>query len=168
MTWTFYEFFAGGGMARIGFGDGWRCLFANDRSATKGDVYAANFGRDHLLIRDVADVTIDNLPPGRADCYWMSPPCVGHSEAGRQKGFDEEESRAFWPAWALVEALDALGRAPLMIVFENVTGIKPRNLRAVQDAFTRAHYRHATRIVDARHSCRSLANDTSLSVPMLT
>ncbi len=27
---TFYEFFAGGGMARAGLGDGWACLFAND------------------------------------------------------------------------------------------------------------------------------------------
>ncbi|HUZ66697.1 MAG TPA: hypothetical protein VMU56_03435 [Beijerinckiaceae bacterium] len=27
---TFYEFFAGGGMARAGLGDGWSCVFAND------------------------------------------------------------------------------------------------------------------------------------------
>jgi DNA (cytosine-5)-methyltransferase 1 len=27
---TFYEFFAGGGMARLGLGPGWTCLFAND------------------------------------------------------------------------------------------------------------------------------------------
>lgn len=26
----FYEFFAGGGMARAGLGEGWRCMFAND------------------------------------------------------------------------------------------------------------------------------------------
>jgi hypothetical protein len=26
----FYEFFAGGGMARLGLGAGWECLFAND------------------------------------------------------------------------------------------------------------------------------------------
>ena len=30
---TFYEFFAGGGMARLGLGDQWACLFANDRDA---------------------------------------------------------------------------------------------------------------------------------------
>jgi hypothetical protein len=35
----------------------------------------------------------------------MSPPCVGHSEAGDKAGFDEEESRR--PAWGLVEALVA-------------------------------------------------------------
>jgi DNA (cytosine-5)-methyltransferase 1 len=27
---TYLEFFAGGGMARAGLGDSWRCLFAND------------------------------------------------------------------------------------------------------------------------------------------
>ena len=27
---SFYEFFAGGGMARAGLGEGWDCLFAND------------------------------------------------------------------------------------------------------------------------------------------
>ena len=27
---TYLEFFAGGGMARAGLGESWRCLFAND------------------------------------------------------------------------------------------------------------------------------------------
>ena len=27
---SFYEFFAGGGMARAGLGDDWQCLLAND------------------------------------------------------------------------------------------------------------------------------------------
>jgi DNA (cytosine-5)-methyltransferase 1 len=41
MTPTFYEFFAGGGMARAGLGPSWQCLFANDRSNTKGASYRA-------------------------------------------------------------------------------------------------------------------------------
>jgi len=28
--WSFYEFFAGGGMARAGLGEDWACHFAND------------------------------------------------------------------------------------------------------------------------------------------
>ncbi|MEY4830134.1 MAG: hypothetical protein RLZZ562_1930, partial [Planctomycetota bacterium] len=31
----FYEFFAGGGMARLGLGESWECLFANDFSEKK-------------------------------------------------------------------------------------------------------------------------------------
>jgi hypothetical protein len=27
---SFYEFFAGGGMARLGLGEAWACAFAND------------------------------------------------------------------------------------------------------------------------------------------
>ena len=33
---SFVEFFAGGGMARAGLGDAWRCLFANDFDAQEG------------------------------------------------------------------------------------------------------------------------------------
>jgi DNA (cytosine-5)-methyltransferase 1 len=51
----------------------------------------------------------------------------------------------------LIEALDAEGRAPWTAVFENVDGIKPENLCAVQDAFTCAGYRHTTRVIDAKH-----------------
>ncbi len=51
---TFNEFFAGGAMARIGLGAGWCCSFANDFDATKGAIYRANYGADHLMVADVA------------------------------------------------------------------------------------------------------------------
>ena len=38
---SFYEFFAGGGMARAGLGEDWTCLFANDFDPKKGDAYRA-------------------------------------------------------------------------------------------------------------------------------
>jgi DNA (cytosine-5)-methyltransferase 1 len=119
---TLYEFFCGGGMARLGFGSGWTCVFANDIDPQKGTAYAAHFGPGHLRVCGVAKLTTRDLP-GRADCLWMSPPCVGMSEAGNRQGFDEEQSGAFWPAWEKIEALNAEGRAPLTIVFENVTGL---------------------------------------------
>jgi DNA (cytosine-5)-methyltransferase 1 len=37
---SYYEFFAGGGMARAGLGQEWTCLFANDIDAKKAS-YAA-------------------------------------------------------------------------------------------------------------------------------
>jgi DNA (cytosine-5)-methyltransferase 1 len=73
---TFYEFFAGGGMARLGLSERWRCSFANDIDPAKGHVYAANFGSDVQRVCDVASVTTRDLP-GRADCAWMSPPLSG-------------------------------------------------------------------------------------------
>ena len=127
MTMTFLEILrrrrdgARSGSARAG-----KCVFANDVDPKKRDgVYIRNFGRDHFLLRDIKDVTIDDLPPGRVDCAWMSPPCVGHSEAGNRKGFDEKQSRAFWPCSDSIQALDTAGRAPLTVAFENVAGIKP-------------------------------------------
>ncbi len=33
--YRFYEFFAGGGLARLGLGEGWDCAFANDFDRAK-------------------------------------------------------------------------------------------------------------------------------------
>ena len=40
---TYFEFFAGGGMARAGLGAGWRCAFANDFDDMKATAYRANW-----------------------------------------------------------------------------------------------------------------------------
>ena len=48
MEHSFYEFFAGGGMARAGLGPGWNCLFANDFDHKKGRVYRFNWGDAQL------------------------------------------------------------------------------------------------------------------------
>jgi DNA (cytosine-5)-methyltransferase 1 len=151
--WTFNEYFAGGAFARLGLGPAWRCLFANDFDRRKAASYRANFpdAASVLRVADVAALTINDLPSRPVDLLTMGPPCVGHSEAGDRQGFDDEESKAFWPAWALTEALIAAGRAPRTLLFENVAGIRPENLAAVQAAFTRAGYRCARRVVDARH-----------------
>jgi hypothetical protein len=70
---TFFEFFAGGGMARAGLGDSWRCVLANDIDAKKGASYAANWGAEGLRVCDIADLTSDDMPE-RPDLAWLSPP----------------------------------------------------------------------------------------------
>ena len=119
---TFYEFFAGGGMARTGLGPGWTCLFANDFDPAKAAAYAANFGDDHLRVGDVWDLGAADLP-GRADLAWASSPCQDLSLAGARQGLSGRRSSAFWGFWNLIEALDAQGRAPRAIGVENVTGL---------------------------------------------
>ncbi len=74
----FYEFFAGGGMARAGLGEGWRCMFANDFDPKKTVSYAANWGAKDLVVGDVAELATAALP-GIADL-----------------------SSAFWPFWKLM------------------------------------------------------------------
>ena len=71
MTW--YEFFAGGGMARLGLGDAWECLFANEWSEKKAAAYRARFGGDELRVCDVASLRTSDLR-GHADLAWASFP----------------------------------------------------------------------------------------------
>ena len=120
-TPSYYEFFAGGGMARAGLGDGWRCLFANDFDRRKAESYRANWGGEELHVGDVREISTAQLP-GRADLVWASFPCQDLSLAGAGAGLKGERSGTFWPFWELIKALRQEGRAPALIVLENVCG----------------------------------------------
>jgi DNA (cytosine-5)-methyltransferase 1 len=150
----YYEFFAGGGMARAGLGDGWRCLFANDLDPKKGAAYADNWGAEHLCIADVATLTIADLP-GQADLVWASFPCQDLSLAGAGAGLRGARSGTFWPFWKLVASLRADGRAPRLVVLENVTGALTshggRDFAAIGAALAGAGYRHGAVVVNAAH-----------------
>ena len=121
---TFYEFFAGGGMARLGLGDGWTCAFANDFDPVKAATYRANFpdAAEHFHEGDVFRLDARDLP-GRADLAWASSPCQDFSLAGARAGLAGGRSSAFFGFWRLVEALGAKGRAPKVLVIENVSGL---------------------------------------------
>lgn len=117
-----WEFFAGGGMARLGLGGGWECLFANDFDPLKAETYRANFGGDHLVCGDIWELRARDLP-GRADLAWASSPCQDLSLAGKRGGLDAGRSSAFWGFHRLIEAVAAEGRAPPVLVIENVSGL---------------------------------------------
>ncbi|MHB8285081.1 MAG: DNA cytosine methyltransferase [Caulobacteraceae bacterium] len=119
---TYYEFFAGGGMARTGLGPTWACLFANDVDAGKARAYRANFGDEDLRLGDVWKIDADSLP-GRADLAWASSPCQDLSLAGNRAGLSGARSSAFWGFWRLITALNDQGRAPRTVVIENVGGL---------------------------------------------
>jgi DNA (cytosine-5)-methyltransferase 1 len=119
---SFYEFFAGGGMARLGLGDAWSCTFANDCDAVKAATYRANFAdaAEHLHQGDVWKLAAGDLP-GQADLAWASSPCQDFSLAGARAGLAGGRSSAFFGFWRLVEQLGS--RAPRTIVIENVSGL---------------------------------------------
>jgi DNA (cytosine-5)-methyltransferase 1 len=148
----FYEFFAGGGMARAGLGDHWGCAFANDIDARKGAVYHANWGGDALLVADIATLETVSLP-GRADLAWASFPCQDLSQAGVGAGLDGRRSGTFWPFWRLMEGLVGEGRAPTMIVLENVCGAltshQGADFAAICRALAGAGYRFGAMVADA-------------------
>src|SRR5579872_510027 len=145
-----YEFFAGGGMARLGLG--WACTFANDVDPLKARTYRANFGDAHLVERDVWAVEASDLP-GRADLAWASSPCQDLSLAGERAGLAGRRSSAFWGFWRLIEALNGEGRAPRAIVLENVAGLLTSkggaDVAAIGAAFARAGYLFGAVEIDA-------------------
>jgi len=148
----FYEFFAGGGMARAGLGENWECRFANDIDSKKAASYAANWGCDRLTVADVATLSASDLP-GRADLAWASFPCQDLSLAGNYAGLAGRRSGTFWPFWRLMETLASEGRAPALVVLENVCGALTSHggadFAAIGEALAGAGYRFGALVIDA-------------------
>ena len=151
-AFTFYEFFAGGGMARAGLGEGWRCLFANDFDPLKARTYRANWGGADLVEGDVWDIAPNRLPQV-ADLAWASSPCQDFSLAGARAGLGGGSSSAFWGFWRLIEGLHVQGRAPRALVLENVGGLLTSgggaDFEAVCAAMASLDYRFGALALDA-------------------
>lgn len=150
----FYEFFAGGGMARAGLGKAWQCAFANDFDPKKVQSYSENWGTEEVRLADVNDLTTADLP-SYADLIWASFPCQDLSLAGGGAGLKGERSGTFWPFWRQVQALIAEGRKPRLIALENVVGMlsshKGKDFQAICDALNEAGYVFGAVVVDAAH-----------------
>ena len=151
---TFVEFFAGGGMARLGLGPAWRCLLANDLDPGKCAAYRANFGGDELIEGDIAALGPEAMPTTRADLVWGSFPCQDLSLAGARGGMAATRSGAFFPFWNLVEGLAVKGRAPRIVAVENVVGLLTsnggRDFAAVVDRMAHAGYSVTACVLDAK------------------
>ena len=90
---TFYEFFAGGGMARAGLGESWHCLFANDFDQMKVETYEANWGTGDIRDKDDASLTLSDLPARAVDLVWGLFPCQDLSLAGSNHGVCRERNQ---------------------------------------------------------------------------
>lgn len=150
---SFYEFFAGGGMARAGLGPHWTCLFANDFDDRKGLTYQDNWGTGgELTIEDVGAITTARLP-GHADLIWGSFPCQDLSLAGGGAGLNGERSGTFYPFWKIVKTLIAEGRGPRMVALENVCGTltshQGADFAAICGSFADAGYRYGAVVINA-------------------
>lgn len=156
---TFYEFFAGGGMAHAGLSDRWRCTFANDFDEMKAAVYRENWGGENLVCGDVAKVRLADLP-GVADLAWASFPCQDLSLAGDYRGLGTAASAVmtrsgtFWPFWKLMRGLSRQGRGPRLIVLENVFGALTshggKDFAAIASALSGSGYRFGAVVINAR------------------
>lgn len=149
---TFYEFFAGGGMARAGLGDSWKCIFANDFDYKKSETYRRNWGGDELVTGDVRNIKLENLP-GKATLVWGSFPCQDLSLAGAGAGLKGDRSGTFWPFWDLIKGLVANNRAPEIIALENVVGTlhshNGQDFAAICSSLHNAGYVFGAMVIDA-------------------
>ena len=149
---SFYEFFAGGGMARAGLGEGWECLLANDIDTKKGATYALNWGAEQLKVKDVGLLTTAEIP-GLANLAWASFPCQDLSLAGSYAGLKGERSGTFWLFWRLMQALAGEQREPALIVLENVCGALTshdgKDFSAIGAALVKGGYRFGAVVIDA-------------------
>ena len=149
---SFYEFFAGGGMARAGLGQNWNCLFANDFDAKKAESYRANWGSMGLSVEDVALLSTFDLP-NNADMVWASFPCQDLSLAGNGAGLNGDRSGAFWPFWKLIQSLKVEGRHPKVVVLENVRGLLTSHngddFRSLCQQVSNSGYRFGAIVADA-------------------
>jgi DNA (cytosine-5)-methyltransferase 1 len=150
---SFYEFFAGGGMARAGLGKGWTCLFANDFDAKKGETYRRNYPEGNVLqVGDVRTIKAIDLP-GHADLIWGSFPCQDLSLAGGGAGLKGERSGTFYPFWDIVKGVVAEGRGPKLIALENVLGTltshNGRDFEAICKTFADVGYRYGALVINA-------------------
>lgn len=148
----FYEFFAGGGMVRAGFSAHWSCLFANDIDTKKASIYSNNWGGSELRVADISALTPAELP-GYADLAWASFPCQDLSLAGSGAGLRGERSGTFWPFWNLITALSEEGRAPPIVVLENVCGALTshggQDFAVIGEAIASEGYRFGALVIDA-------------------
>lgn len=151
----YYDFFAGGGLARLGLGPKWRCLMANDICPKKARAYSLNFPpADELVLDDIANLTLANLP-GKPTLAWASFPCQDLSLAGNRNGLKGKRSGTFWPFWNIMEKMAKDYRALPIIVLENVVGAltsnKGRDIQAIFDAMADLGYRFGAMVIDAVH-----------------
>lgn len=140
-------------MVRAGLGKDWRCLFANDFDHKKSDVYRTNWGdTGELNTLNVSKLTTDDLP-GQPNLVWASFPCQDLSLAGGGAGLKGERSGTFWPFWELMVSLVKEGRAPDVIVLENVCGAisshDGKDFRTICNSLYKAGYSVGALVIDA-------------------
>ncbi len=142
-------------MARLGLGNRWECVFANEWRPEKAAAYHAYFGlAPELWVCDVANLSAADLP-GRASLVWASFPCQDLSPAGSGAGLAGKRSGTYWPFWGLMEQLIAARRKPGVIVLENVPGAITshggRDFAAIFSSLASAGFRVGPMVIDATH-----------------
>lgn len=150
----FAELFAGIGLVRKGLEQcGWQCVFANEINKVKGELYARNFGDEHLLLDDVANVHAGDIPD--VMLITASFPCQDLSLAGNREGLAGERSGTFFEFTRILAELVVEGRAPQVVLLENVVGLLTshdgNDIRKVLLSLNQLGYSCDLLVIDAVH-----------------
>ena len=150
----FAEFFAGIGLVREAVAPlGWECVFANDIAPGKAEMYRARFGGGDLVVDDINDLAVGDLPAG-LDAVTASFPCIDLSLAGNRAGLAGEHSGTVWPFLDLLAEQCRRRSAPAGLLLENVTGFLSsrggRDLFEVCGRIAGLGYEIDLAVVDAR------------------
>lgn len=150
-SFEFLEFFAGGGLARKGLGDGWNCVFANDICLKKASAYLSNFPSTNFKIGDVNKLDPRLIP--NATLAWASFPCQDLSLAGNGKGINGDRSGAFWGFWNIIQEKSKTKNRIPIIALENVVGLITSNsgsdFKALVKTIVDSNYRVGAFVLDA-------------------
>ncbi|MGL5878149.1 MAG: DNA cytosine methyltransferase [Xenococcaceae cyanobacterium] len=109
--------FAGCGGLDLGFSQaGFPIVWANDCDRDVWQTYEYNHPDTYLDRRDIRQIKCDEIP----DCFGIigGPPCQSWSEAGTQKGIDDDRGQLFWEYIRILEK-----KQPLFFLAENVSGM---------------------------------------------
>jgi len=122
----FLEFFAGIGLVHIGLdSSGWRCIYANDISEKKKEMYQHEMpDAFYYHCEDIwkTDAIVERIKEP-ALLATASFPCIDLSLAGNMKGIRGEHSSTFYGFVEIMRRLKNEGRMPPMLMLENVTGL---------------------------------------------
>ena len=139
-------------MARLGLGPEWCCLLANDIDRKKVETYRANFGAKEVVCKDVYELKSADMPNSPM-LAWASFPCQDLSLAGNRNGLAGERSGTFWGFWTAIHKLKVEGRAPPVLILENVCGTLTSNggkdFREICRALSSFGYNFGSIVVDA-------------------
>jgi DNA (cytosine-5)-methyltransferase 1 len=155
---TFLEFFAGIGLVHLGLRrSGWECVYANDISEKKEEMYRDEFPDAAYFHREDIWKTDDVLRhiTKRASLATASFPCIDLSLAGHMRGLEGKHSGTLFGFIKVMRQLKDRGLMPPIVMLENVVGLIAgkggddfrKTCRAVADL---GYYLDAV-AVDAKH-----------------
>ena len=126
MKKTFLEFFAGIGLVHLGLRpSGWTCVYANDFSQKKREMYLDEFpDAAHFHLEDIweTDRILEHIS-APALLATASFPCVDLSLAGHMKGLGGEHSSTLFGFVEVMRRLKVRHKMPPIVMIENVTGL---------------------------------------------